>query len=145
MGRRVLAYSLKDDDRAIAWLRETDDLVASPRLEGVTFGTGEWWAALDSGAWPTETVEGVITRTYEERQGDWPRFELMTASGLMAWTREGDPAMYRPGQHAEVRYFIQSLREPAFGVPERPVVITIWLQDGGTSEPRPPGDRGRFD
>lgn len=124
----VLAYSLEDDNEAVSWFRETDHLVASPRVAGITFGSKEWWAAVDSGAWPTKTVEGVITRIYEERQGGWLRFELATPTGLMTWTREGDPARYRPGQHARLQYFVQRFLKPAFGTRERPVVIKLWLE-----------------
>ena len=126
----TLVYSLRRDPDALSWLRETDHLVAKRESDGPLVGSDVWWQAIEDGRIPTKHLEGVITRVFEERQGDWPRFDLSTPSGVTTWTREGDPAAYRPGQRARVCYLPQRFLRRAYGVTERPVTLEIWLGAG---------------
>jgi hypothetical protein len=125
----ALVYSLKEDPDAISWLRDTDHLVAKAGREQPPVGTPEWLEAMEDGRIATDTLECVITRVFEERQGDWPRFELSSDGRVTTWTREGDPAAYRVGQVARIWYLKQSFVKRAFGVTERLVTLEISLSD----------------
>jgi hypothetical protein len=79
------------------------------------FGSPEWWQRIDSGELATQTISGIITRTYMGSMGDWPECQVTSDAGeISTWTREAQDRalaqLYRVGAHIEIRFVMQTFR-----------------------------------
>jgi hypothetical protein len=147
LGRRLveLVYDLRTDGRRI---ESAKNIAPDP----ATYGSEEWWSALDTPALPLHRIEGRLAHVYWASMGDWPEFALADAAGAVTtWTRMGDVSRYVEGLNAAVEYVIVSFKDPfpipgmeTLGLPdEHPDIVRVFVEASDLrSDPRAPGPGG---
>jgi hypothetical protein len=76
-------YLLSEDSQKIA---QVQDAALKSESFGIQsehgpFGTAEWWAAIESGALPVQTVRGTICAMWMGSMRDWPLFRILREDG----------------------------------------------------------------
>jgi len=109
-----LIYDLRADKAHVRAMQEATKkrpdagLAPDPAL----VGSWRWWRAIDSGRFPSTTVEGRIVRVFWASMGDWPMFTLESADGTTSdWTREGDYTRYVEGLEVRLQYVRQRFKD----------------------------------
>jgi hypothetical protein len=146
-----LVYNLRDDKVHVRHMQEATKnrpdvgLAPIPAL----VGSRRWWRAVNSGRYPSATLEGSISKVYWGSMGDWPMFTLRAKDGETTdWTREGDHTRYVEGLAVRLQYVVQRYKDSVpdaslAGSRETKLVIRTWIEPSALrSEARGPGPFG---
>lgn len=126
---RFLAAALEATEQQVPWHRVysfTDDPEHIEQLQKVSLdrsdfglapdplvGSGEWWAAIDSGRLPTVELDGEIEDAFWGSMRDWPSCHVRDDSGeSTTWTREGEYRRYVEGLRIRIRYVPHEWKRP---------------------------------
>jgi hypothetical protein len=142
-----IVYRLRDNSEFMANVQKATTTTKEFGIEPTDglFGSGEWWARVDSGQLALHTLRGHVSRVYMASMNDWPEFELTSDSGEKSrWTREANTkeqaSMYEVGRHVELDYVLQHHRPAAWdGGSETKVILEIRI--GGAAQPAVAADR----
>jgi hypothetical protein len=132
-------YDLRADKLRVRHMQEATKTRPDVGLAPVPalVGSWRWWRAINSGRFPSTTLEGTVDSVYWASMGDWPMFTLRTTAGETSdWTREGDHTRYVEGLAVRLQYVVQRYKEllsiPETTLPrgmrERKLVIRICLE-----------------
>jgi hypothetical protein len=109
-------YNLKNDRRRIKLVQNASLGKSSNSglkiVDGILFGTKEWFNAIETGKINKVTLKGTISKVYMSGHDDYPEFEIENESGKSNWTREGNDNEYRVGRNVELVYVEQLFKRP---------------------------------
>lgn len=107
-------YNLRSDEMRIRIVQEASlDMNSNAGykvINGLLFGSSEWFDAIEKGIIPKQFVKGIITKLYMSGQNDYPEFEIENIEGKTVWTRLGCDEAYRVGREVELVYVNQKYK-----------------------------------
>lgn len=76
-------YDLRADKLRVRHMQEATKARPDVGLAPVPalVGSWRWWRAINSGRFPSTTLEGTVANVYWGSMGDWPMFTLRTTAG----------------------------------------------------------------
>jgi hypothetical protein len=106
-------YNLRGDDRRIRIFQEAsidkNSYVWYKVINGLLFGTKEWFDAIEHEIIPKYLVKDIISKVYMSGHNDYPEFEVENSEGKTVWTRLGYDAAYQVGKKVELIYVEQKI------------------------------------
>lgn len=131
-------YALWDDTLGIKRIQDatlkTEDYGVLP--EHGLFGSAEWWSAIEKGALPVYTIQGIICDLTMESMNDWPVFKILTDDGYVtkSITREHLPLRaddeYQIGRRVIWQYVhVRPKKRWAAVSAQQRRTVSIWVAD----------------
>jgi hypothetical protein len=109
-------YILKGDVQRIKLIQEAsldkNSHGGYKAINGLLFGTKEWFEAIEKEIITKHLVKGVISKVYMSGHNDYPEFEIESENGKTVWPRFGYDAAYQVGRKIELVYVEQVYKRP---------------------------------